>query len=87
MYPKLPIVRYDKDLKGYRFEKYNFNGWVYHLEKGTYNIIVGSCPDSKYAKNIEPCDFLLRVRSQVIKNPDIKSQQSVSRFNLTSISL
>lgn len=68
MMPKLPIIFKSEDCPGYRFEKYNLNGWVYRLEPGEYAISIASCPDTNLAVSLEPCDFIFRARSQLMKD-------------------
>ena len=53
-------------LKGYRFENYDFNGWVYDFEPGEYVIVLASCP-ARSAGSSDPvadCNFVFRARSQ-----------------------
>ena len=42
--PRLPIHRANNDFKGYKAEYYQYNGWVYDLEPGTYVIALVSSP-------------------------------------------
>ena len=42
--PKLPIHRAENDFKGYKAEYYQYNGWVYDLEPGTYVLNIASSP-------------------------------------------
>ena len=68
MMPKLPIIFKSEESPAYRFEKYNLNGWVYRLDPGAYSIVIASCPDTKLTHQIEPCNFIFRARSQMMKD-------------------
>ena len=46
--------------KGYRFEDYDYNGWVYNLAPGKYTIIVATGPTDE--ENVADTNFLLRIR-------------------------
>ena len=84
--PLLPITEMPVDgRKGYSFENYNFNGWVYNFEEGDYTIVIGSCPAlaQSSSKRIDDCDFLFRVRSQHITETN-SDNHSLAEFELSN---
>lgn len=60
MFPKLPLQRKTTDFKGYKFEQYDYNGWVYHLMPGKYNIVLATSPFTNVKVN--DTNFLFRMR-------------------------
>ena len=75
--PLLPItLPSDEPVKGYRFEQYNYNGWVYRFdEPGDYVLVIGSCPATQDPTQGQ-VDFLFRARSQCIGNSGAKFELS-----------
>lgn len=58
----------------YLFEQYDYNGWVYNLEPGRYNIVLASSPVDNNA--VAATNFLLRIRGPGINGkPDYKFTQ------------
>ena len=70
--PRLPLHRADEGFKGYHFEAYEYNGWVYELPKGSYLAVIGSCPSPEAKNGASPADFLFRVRGQNFKMTQLK---------------
>lgn len=64
IHPKLPLGRKETAFKGYSFEYYDYNGWIYTMESGEYLICVAAAPpcENDSAENIEESKFLLTAR-------------------------
>merc|ERR1711935_65420 len=64
--PRLPIIPKENEFKGYRFENYDFNGWVYDFVPGEYVIVLASCPSRSCGSidQVADCNYVFRARSQ-----------------------
>ena len=62
--PRLPLNRPENEFKGYRFENYDFNGWVYDMEPGNYILVMGSSPVVDKKSNIAATKYVLRCRGK-----------------------
>jgi len=67
--PKLPLNRPTDEFKGYAFEYYDYNGWVYDLPAGDYIMVFASCPgtNDKYssgASQTPNTNFIFRTRGK-----------------------
>lgn len=59
--PKFPFRQTPICTKGYAFEPYDYNGWVYDLEPGNYCVIFNTTPMiPQPSDNVQPTDFILR---------------------------
>lgn len=56
--------------EGYRFEDYDYNGWVYNLKPGKYNIIVATGPTDDTTACTDT-NFLLRVRGPAMNGKSL----------------
>ena len=85
--PRLPIIRPENEFKGYRFENYDFNGWVYDFTEGEYVIVVASCPNrnADSTARVPDCDFLFRARNQVPKDPQAARGAKVAEFTMYTV--
>ena len=60
--PKLPLQQVSPGFKGFRFEYYDYNGWVYELPAGKYKLILcSSLVDNKPVSKPET-KFIFRCR-------------------------
>jgi hypothetical protein len=73
VYPILPLQRKSNEFKGYRFEEYDYNGWVYDLSPGKYVISLATSPNGAPAN---PNDFMLRVRGPAKNNQPLFTLES-----------
>ena len=66
--PKLPLNRPTEEFKGYAFEYYDYNGWVYDLPAGDYIMVFASCPASnnfaRGAPQTPKTNFIFRTRGR-----------------------
>ena len=65
--PRLPIIGTETEFKGYRFENYDYNGWVYDFaEPGEFVIVLASCParNADQSGQVDDCNFVFRARTQ-----------------------
>ena len=63
--PKLPLNRPTDEFKGYAFEYYDYNGWVYDLPAGDYIMVFASCPASNTLASQTPkTNFIFRTRGR-----------------------
>jgi len=60
VFPKLPLQRKDNEFKGYKYGQFDYNGWVYELKSGQYDVTLASSPLDDIRP--EPTKFLLRMR-------------------------
>lgn len=60
MWPVLPMQRKSTEFKGYKFEQYDYNGWVYNLMPGDYTIVLATAPVGKVKVN--DTNFIFRIR-------------------------
>ena len=60
IFPKLPLQRKSNEFKGYRFEQFDYNGWVYELPPGKYHIVLVSSPVDN--NSVSPTKFVFRIR-------------------------
>ena len=60
VFPKLPLQRKTTEFKGYKFEQYDYNGWVYNLMPGKYYIVLATSPIGKTA--VKDTQFMFRIR-------------------------